>query len=79
MLACEVSATVQYFEHSLALPFFGVEMKLTFSSPVATAGFSKFAGILSAAHLTDHCLGFEMAQLGIPPPPLALFVMMLPT
>ena len=25
------------------------EWKLTFSSPVATAGFSKFAGILSAA------------------------------
>ena len=27
---------------------FGIEMKLTFSSPVATAEFSKFAGILSA-------------------------------
>ena len=34
------------FEHSLALPFF--QWKLTFSSPVATAEFSKFAGILSA-------------------------------
>ena len=28
---------------------FGTEMKMTFSSPVATAEFSKFAGILSAA------------------------------
>ena len=35
--------------HSLALPFLGLEWKLTFSSPVATAEFSKFAGILSAA------------------------------
>ena len=30
--------------HSLALPFLGFEWKLTFSSPVATAEFSKFAG-----------------------------------
>ena len=28
---------------------FGLELKLTFSSPVATDEFSKFAGILSAA------------------------------
>ena len=26
-LACEMSAIVQQFEHSLALPFFGIEMK----------------------------------------------------
>ena len=33
----------------MALPFFGIGMKADFSSPVATAEFSKFAGILSAA------------------------------
>jgi len=27
LLACEMSATVWYFEHSLALPLFGIEMK----------------------------------------------------
>ena len=27
LLACEMSALVRYFEHSLALPFFGIEMK----------------------------------------------------
>jgi len=54
---------VQSFEHSLALPFFGIAMKLTFSSPVATAEFSKFAGILSAALAKHHLLGFEIAQL----------------
>ena len=47
LLACEMSAIVWYFEQSLALPFFGIEMKIDFSSPVATAEFSKFAGILS--------------------------------
>ena len=31
------------------IAFFGVEWKLIFSSPVATAEFSKFSGILSAA------------------------------
>ena len=53
-----MSATVWYFEHSLAL-----EGKLTFSSPVATAEFSTFAGILSAALSQHHLLGFEIAQL----------------
>ena len=47
-----------YFEHSLAL-----EGKLTFSSPVATAEFSKFAGILSAVLSQNHLSGFEIAQL----------------
>jgi len=48
---------------TLALPFFGVEMKLTFSSPVATAEFSKFDGTLSAALSQHHLLVLEIAQL----------------
>ena len=47
----------------LALPFFRIGMKLTFSSPVATPEFSKFAGILSAALSQHHVLGIEIAQL----------------
>ena len=66
-----MSAIAWYFEHSLALPFFGIGIKLTFSSPVATAEFSKFAGILSAALSQHHVLGFEIAQLEFPSPPLA--------
>ena len=34
-----------------------------FSSPVDTAEFSKFAGILSAALSQRHLSGFEIAQL----------------
>ena len=41
----------------------GLEWKLTFSSPVAIAEFSKSTGILSAALLQHHLLGFEMAQM----------------
>ena len=34
-----------------------------FSSPVDTAGFSKFVGILSAVLSRHHLLGFEISQL----------------
>jgi len=53
--------------HCLSL---GLEWKLTFSSPVAIAEFSKYADILNAAFSQHHLLGFEIA-------PLALFVVML--
>ena len=49
--------------HSLVLPFFGIGMKTDFSSPVVTAEFSKFYGILSAELSQHHLLGFEIAQL----------------
>ena len=41
----------------------GLEWKLTFSSPMATAAFSNFAGILRAALSQHHLLGFEIAPL----------------
>ena len=45
------------------IAFLGLEWKLTFSSPVATAEQSHFAGVLSAA-LSEHYLsGIEIAQL----------------
>ena len=74
LLACEMNTFVQYLNilwHCLCL---GLEWKLTFSSPVATAEFSKFAGILSAA------LSFRIwnSSAGILSPPLALFIMMPP-
>ena len=43
--------------------FLGLEWKLKFSSPVATAEFSKFGGILSVALSQHYLLGFEIAQL----------------
>ena len=55
-------------------PSLGLERKLSFSSPVTTAEFSKFAGILSATS----SLRIWNSSTGIPSPPLALFVVMLP-
>ena len=73
LLACEwvqLCGSLNILWHWLS---WGLEWKLPFSSPVATAEFSKFAGILSAALSQHHLLEF-----GIPSPPLALFIMMLP-
>ena len=47
----------------MALPLFGIGMKPDFSSPVATAEFPKFDGILSAALSQHHLLRFEIAKL----------------
>ena len=68
LLACEMSAIVWYILwecmnilwHCLSL---GLEWKLTFSSPVATAEISKFYGILSVALSQHYLSGFEIAQL----------------
>ena len=56
-------------------------MKTDLYQSCATAEFSKFAGILSAALSQHHLLGFEIAQLELSSScfvPLALFVVMLP-
>ena len=48
---CNLAVVWTFF----GIAFFGIGIKLTFSSPVATAEFSQFAGILSAA-LSQHHL-----------------------
>ena len=42
----------------------GLEWKLTFSSPVAIAEFSKFAGILSAAEEPGRLQSMELQKVG---------------
>ena len=56
----QLCGSLSIFWHCLSL---GLEWKLIFSRPVATAEFSKFAGILSAALSQHHLSGFEIAQL----------------
>ena len=72
------SLNILWHCHTLVL-----EWKQTFSSPVATAEISKFANILNAALSQHHLLGFSSTGIsswnsstGIPPPPLALFIVM---
>ena len=54
----QLCSSLSILWHCLSLE---LEWKLTFSSPVATAEFSKFAGILSAALSQHHLSGFEIA------------------
>ena len=55
LLVCEMSGRLSILCHCLSL---GLEWIWTFSCPVATAEFSKFAGILSAALSQHHLSGF---------------------
>ena len=55
---CVVVWTILW--HCLSL---GLGLKLTFSSPVVTAEFSEFAGILSAALSHHHLLGFKLVKM----------------
>jgi len=69
LLVCEMSAIVWQFEHSL-----GLELKLTFSNPVATAEFSN----IKCSTFTASSFRIWNSSTGIPSPPLALFAAMVP-
>ena len=56
----QLCSSLSILWHCLSL---GLEWKLTFSSPMATTEFSKFAGLLSVALSEHHLSGFEIAQL----------------
>ena len=58
-------------------PSLGLEWKLTFSSPVATAEFSKFAGILKESPFTASSFRIWNSSAEIPSPPPPLFIVML--
>ena len=75
LLACENVKWVQSCGSLNILwhcPSLGLEWELTFSNPMATAEFSKFAGTLTAPSFRSW-----NNSAGIPSPPLALFVVML--
>ena len=57
---------------------FGLEWKLTFSSPVATAEFSKFAGIIECSTFTASSFRIWKSSTGIQSLPLVLVIVMLP-
>ena len=76
LLACEMSAIVQYFEHSLALPFFGIGMK---SDLFQSCGHCWVFQICWHIECSTHSIIFQdwNSSTGIPSAPLALFVVML--
>ena len=78
LLACEISAIVQYFEHSLSLSVLGIGMKTDlFKSCCHCWGFQICWHI---EHRTFTASSFRIcnSSIGIPLPPLALSIVLLP-
>ena len=77
LLACEMSAIVQEFVHSLALPFFGVGMKTDLFQSCGHCWVFQICWHIECSTLTESSFRIWKSSTGIPSPPLALFVVML--
>ena len=78
LLACEMSAVVRYFEHSLALPFFGIGMKTDLFQPCGHCWVFQICWHIECSTFTTSSFRIWNSSTGIPSPPLALFIVMLP-
>ena len=78
LLACEMSAIVQQFKHSLALPFFGIGMKTDLFQSCGHCWIFQICWHIECSTFTASSFRIWSSSIGIPSPPLALFVVMLP-
>ena len=77
LLACEMSAIVRSFEHSLALPFFRIGMKANLFQSCGHCGAFQICWHIECSTFTASSFRIWNSSTGIPLPPLALFVVML--
>jgi len=77
LLACEMSAIVWYFEHSLALSFFGIGMKPDLFQSCGHCWVFQICWHIDCDTLTTSSFRTSDSSARIPSPPLALFVVML--
>ena len=78
LLACEMSTVVWYFEHSLALPFFGIGMKTDLFQSWGYCWVFQICLHNECNTLTASSFRIWNSSTGIPSPPLVLFLIMLP-
>ena len=78
LLAREISAVVQWFEHSLALPFFGTGMKVDLFQSCGHCWVFQICWHSQCSTFTASSFRIWNSSAGIPSPPLTLFVVMLP-
>ena len=78
LLACEMNAIVQQFEHSLALPFFGIGMKTDLFLSCSHCWVFQICWHIECNTFTASSFRIWNSSTEIPSPPLALFVLMLP-
>jgi len=78
LLAHEMSAIVRYFEHPLALPFFGTGMKTDLFQSCVHLWVFQICWHIECSTFTASSFRIWNSSTGIPSPPLALFIVMLP-
>ena len=78
LLACEMSATVRQFEHSMALPFFGIGMQSDLFQSCGHCWVFHMCWHIECSTFTASSFRIWNSSTGIPSPPLALFVVILP-
>ena len=74
LLAWEISATVQWFERSLALPFFGIGMKTDLFQSCGHCWVFQICWHIECKSLTASSFRTWNNSAEIPSPPLTLFV-----
>ena len=77
LLACEISAIVQQFEHFLALPFLGIGMKTDLFQSCGHCWVFQICWHIHCSTLTASSFRIWNSSAGISSPPLALFIVML--
>ena len=78
LLACETSTIVWEFEHSLALPFFGIGMRTDLFQSRGHCWVFQVCWHIECSTFTASSFRISNSLAGIPLSPLALFVLMLP-
>ena len=78
LLACEMSAIVRSFEHSLALPFFEIGMKTDLFQSCGYCWVFQICWHIECSTFTASSFRIWNNSTGIPSPPLALIIVILP-
>ena len=78
LLACRMSAIVQWFEHSLALPFFRIGMKTDLFQSCGHCWVFQMCWHIECSTFTASSFRIWNSLTGIASPPPALFIVMLP-
>ena len=78
LLVCEMRAIVWQFEHFLALPFFGIGMKTDLFQSCGHCWVFQICWHVECSPFTASSFSIWNSATGIPSPPLALFVVILP-
>ena len=77
LLACEMSAIVQYFEYSLALPFLGIRIKTDLFQSCGHCWVFQICWYIECNALATSSFRSSNSSAGIPSTPLALLIVIL--